>query len=59
MEKFIEYGKRSKKEQRKANSKKRVSWESYGLLSPASKVVEDKKKKAAKNCCRGKFQGDW
>lgn len=53
MKRFIEYKKRSKKEQRKANNAKRVMWSSFGLHSPISKIIVDKKKECEKYCCRG------
>lgn len=54
MKKFIEYKKRSKKEQQKTNNAKRVLWSSFGVQSPISRIIESKKKERDKYCCRGK-----
>ena len=45
---FIPFEKLSKKKQRKLNQERRTLWEG----PPTTKVVENKKRKEAKNRCR-------
>ena len=52
MQKFVQYEKLSKKEQKKLNNAKRKLWSDYGCISPVSKIVVDKKKQESKRICR-------
>ena len=43
MNKNISYGKLSKKEKRKEDTKKRISWSEFGDISPITQIVKSKK----------------
>lgn len=51
--KYVEYTKKSKKEKKLINNAGRRLWSDYGLHSPISKIIPDKKKDNKKYCCRG------
>ena len=44
MNNYVSFDKLSKKERRKINNSRRVTWGDYGLQSPVTRKVENKKK---------------